>query len=77
MQSNNQHKNQYHDNAFAEVVSHDEEEDQIGNIFNQGNLLLRNEESEFMHEDVDTLQDNFKSQSNSDDESNNGDKSLN
>ena len=77
MQPNNQHKNQYHDNAFAEVVNHDEEEDQIGNIFNQGNLLLRNEESEFVQEDVGSLRENnFKSQSNSDDESNNGEKSL-
>jgi hypothetical protein len=50
--------------SFAEVVNSDEDED--GNIFNQGNLLLRNEESEFVHEDVGSLEDgDFKSQSDS------------
>ena len=52
--------------SFAEVVNSDEEEDNIGNIFNQGNLLLRNEASEFVQEDVGSLDDgDFKSQSDS------------
>lgn len=52
--------------SFAEVVSSDEDED--GNIFNQGNLLLRNEESEFVQEDVNSLDADLKSQSESSDE---------
>lgn len=50
-------------------MSSDEEDDNIGNIFNQGNMLLRNEESAFVPEDVGSLEDgDFKSQSDSSEE---------
>lgn len=62
--------------SFAEVLNNEDEDEQICNIFNQGNMLLRNEESEFVQDDMGSLNDaDLNSQSHSDDESNNEEKS--
>ena len=61
--------------SFADVINHEDDDDEICNIFDQGNMLLRNEESEFVQDDVGSLGDaDLNSQSHSDVESNNEEK---